>query len=30
MFFKEGDIDVNGFAFRSDNYSIQIKDLNKF
>ena len=30
MFFKEGDIDVNGFAFRSDNYSIQIKYLNKF
>jgi len=29
-FFKEGEIDVNGFAFRSDNYSIQIKDLNKF
>lgn len=29
-FYKKGDIDVNGFVFKADNYSIKIKDLNKF
>jgi len=30
VFCKEGDLDVNGFAFRSDNYSMEVKDLNQF
>jgi hypothetical protein len=30
IFYKRGDIDVNGFVFKTDNYSIKVKDLNKF
>ena len=30
VFYREGDIDVNGFVFKGDNYSMAIKDLNKF
>ena len=29
-FYKKGDIDVNGFVFKADNYSIKVKDLNNF
>lgn len=29
-FYRKGELDVNGFVFKGDNYSLEVRDLHKF